>query len=103
MDVIREARFATILRDFARPLTPQEAARAAGQPIPDERRAYLFHAACPACGAALELVVDVSCGPHGEVGAECEGCGALPIWRVDWWYAVEVCEYVRDDRKEKPR
>lgn len=74
-----------------------------GRPVPDGHTAYLFHAACPDCGAALRLSVDCSCGPPGEVGAECESCGAQPCWRVDWCYAVEVTEYLRDDRRQPTR
>ena len=81
---------------WTRPPSPQELAAAQGRPVPDARIAYCFHAACPACGALLTLQADVSCSPPSEVGTECD-CGALPVWKADWWYEVELTEYLRDD------
>lgn len=72
---------------------------AAGVPQPDARTAYTWHATCPVCGAALVLVVDCSSGPPREVGTECEVCFALPVWNVDWWYAVAVGPLLRNDRE----
>lgn len=69
-----------------------------GYPRPDDRTMYVWHAECPTCGAPLRLSVDCSAGPPREVGTECEVCFALPVWHVDWWYAVEVTELLRNDR-----
>lgn len=67
----------------------QRIARDHGWPVPDDRRADLFHAKCPECERDLELYIDTSSGPPDEVGTECN-CGAMPSWRVYWEYNVWI-------------
>jgi hypothetical protein len=63
---------------------------------------YTFTRPCPACGAPMRVLVDCSCGPPQEQGAECPACGACPVWRVDWCYFVELLEVLRDEATPAP-
>ena len=43
----------------------------------------LFDVVCPACGAKLQVAVEMSEGIPSETGTECD-CGAIPVFKVDW-------------------
>lgn len=66
-------------------------------PVSDAKIWGLFHVNCIKCGKPLSIHVDVSCGPPSEAGTECLNCGAVPIYRVNWWYEVALEALVRDD------
>ena len=52
---------------------------------------------CPECGRKLRLYVDLSEGPPDEVGTECD-CGAIPVWRLEWWYQYCLGPYSHNER-----
>lgn len=58
----------------------------------------MLDAMCPCCGAKLEIDVDLSQGPPNEVGTECD-CGAIPVWHLDWGYALALGEFKHDERE----
>jgi hypothetical protein len=62
----------------------------------------MLKAKCPACGCDLEVYVDLSEGPPDEVGAECLNCGAIPVWRLNWWYEVEIGDFAYYEREASP-
>lgn len=43
-----------------------------------------FDVECPSCGTVVKIFVDTSVGVPSEAGAECDSCGAIPIFRVNW-------------------
>ena len=53
----------------------------------------------------MTLAVDTSSGPPSEAGTECLTCGAQPVYRVNWWYEIELQEMKRDDalREDPPQ
>lgn len=67
-------------------------------PTADKKEWGKFHVECYRCGEPLILTVDTSCGPPSEAGTECLACGAQPVYRVNWWYEVELQEMNRDDK-----
>lgn len=67
----------------------QRIARDHGWPVPNDKRADMFHGICPECGRDLELYIDASSGPPDEVSTECD-CGATPAWRVFWEYSIWI-------------
>lgn len=62
----------------------------------------MLKAQCPDCGEELTLHVDLSEGPPGEVGMECD-CGAIPIWKLEWCYEVWLGGYLYDERVQAER
>ena len=58
-------------------------------------------ATCPKCSRPLRLWVDDSSGPPDEVGTECI-CGAIPVWKLDCYYAYDLREFDHYEREESP-
>jgi hypothetical protein len=58
-------------------------------------------AKCPNCGRELEVWIDTSNGPPDEVGTECD-CGAIPVWRLVWWYDFDLGDFSHDENNLIP-
>lgn len=54
---------------------------------------------CPVCKMELLVGVDDSCGPPSEAGAECELCGAIPVFVVETHIHYTLGEVLYDERQ----
>lgn len=55
---------------------------------------------CPVCKCALEVGIDDSCGPPSEAGAECDNCGAIPVFVVETHVSYSLGEMLYDERED---
>lgn len=60
----------------------------------------IIKTACPVCRCALEVAIDDSCRPPSEAGAECDHCGAIPVFEVVVHVAYSLGEVLHDERQD---
>jgi hypothetical protein len=46
----------------------------------------------------LQLLIEDLSGPWEQVAAECSGCGAIPVWRLESWVEYRLGERAPDDQ-----
>jgi hypothetical protein len=51
---------------------------------------FYFDSTCPACQKGIRLHGDDSDGPTGEIGAQCENCGACVSQQVECRYEYDL-------------
>lgn len=60
----------------------------------------IIKTACPECRCALKVGIDDSEGPPSEAGAECDHCGAIPVFVVETHISYSLGEVLYDERRE---
>lgn len=60
----------------------------------------ILEAFCPKCGDPLEVYGDDSSGMPDEVGTECD-CGAIPVWKLEWWVEYKLGSFSHYEREGK--